>query len=43
MEFLSVDRQLGDVGVRVGDFEASRGAITFWAKEVFDLDNPDRD
>lgn len=39
MEILDVRaRQLEDVGVRVGDFEASFGSITFWAREVVDLD-----
>ena len=39
MEILDVSkRQLGDLRVRVGDFEASHGAITFWARDVVDLD-----
>lgn len=31
-------RQMEEIGVRVADFEASRGAVTFWAREVVDLD-----
>jgi hypothetical protein len=31
-------RQLEGIGVRVADFEASLGAVTFWAREVTDLD-----
>ena len=31
-------RQLEGIGVRVADFESSLGAITFWAREVIDLD-----
>lgn len=39
MEILDVsDRQLCDTNVWVNDFEASHGAITFWAKNVIDLD-----
>ncbi len=39
MEILDVrSHQLGDINIRVGDFEASHGSITFWAKEVVDLD-----
>ncbi len=39
MEILDVrHRQLGGIGVRVGDCEASRGSITFWARDVIDLD-----
>ena len=39
MEILDVSRrQLGDLRVRVGDCEASHGAITFWARDVVDLD-----
>jgi hypothetical protein len=30
-------RQLEDIGVRVADIEATRGAVTFWAREVIDL------
>jgi hypothetical protein len=32
-------RQLEGLGVRVADFEGSHGAITFWAREVIDLDS----
>ena len=39
MEILDVrHRQMSDIGVRVGDFEATHGALTFWAKDVLDLD-----
>lgn len=31
-------RQMEGLGVYVGDFEASPGAVTFWAYEVVDLD-----
>ena len=31
-------RQMEGIGVRVGDFEASWGAVTFWAADVEDLD-----
>ena len=31
-------RQWENLGVAVLDFEASHGAITFWAKDVIDLD-----
>ena len=31
---------LDGLGVRVGDFEASPGAIEFWARTVSDLDAP---
>ena len=31
-------RQMEGIGVRVGDFEASSGAVTFWAADVEDLD-----
>jgi hypothetical protein len=31
-------RQLNGVNVRVADFEASWGKLTFWAREVLDLD-----
>ena len=31
-------RQMQGISVRVGDFEASWGAVTFWASEVEDLD-----
>lgn len=41
MEILDVSqRQLGDLRIRVGDCEAGFGAITFWAKDVIDLDLP---
>lgn len=30
-------RQLDGIGVRVADFEASWGKVTFWAHEVIDL------
>jgi hypothetical protein len=32
-------RGLEAIGVRVGDFEASEGAVRFWARDVIDLDN----
>jgi hypothetical protein len=32
-------RQLDSVTVRVADFESSWGRVTFWAREVRDLDN----
>ena len=35
-------RQMEGLGVYVGDFEASSGAVTFWAYEVVDLDAPGR-
>jgi hypothetical protein len=39
MEILDVSaRQMEGVGVRVQDFEACRGAVTFWASDVVDLD-----
>ncbi len=39
MEILDVSkRQLENINVWVNDFEASNGAVTFWAKSVFDLD-----
>jgi len=39
MEILDVrHRGLEGIGVRVGDFEASWGSITFWARTVVDLD-----
>jgi hypothetical protein len=39
MEILDVrHRQMEGVGVHVHDFEASPGAITFWAADVLDLD-----
>lgn len=42
MEILDVrHRQLEGIGVRVGDFEAMMGAVTFWAAEVIDLDEVD--
>lgn len=31
-------RQMQDIGIHVWDFEASQGAITFWASDVEDLD-----
>ncbi len=31
-------RRLEGLGVRVADFEGSHGAITFWARDVVDLD-----
>jgi hypothetical protein len=31
-------RRLEGINVRVADFEATRGAVTFWAREVIDLD-----
>ena len=33
-------RGLEGLGVHVGDYEASRGAIEFWARTVVDLDAP---
>ena len=39
MEILDVrKRGMEGIGVRLGDFEASNGSITFWAREVVDLD-----
>lgn len=39
MEILDVkNRQMADINVWVNDFEASQGAVTFWAKSVIDLD-----
>ena len=39
MKILDISkRQWQDLGVAVLDFEASHGAITFWAKDVIDLD-----
>jgi hypothetical protein len=39
MEILDVrHRQMEGVGVHVSDFEASQGAVTFWAADVVDLD-----
>jgi len=39
MEILDVkSRQMTDINVWVNDFEASQGAVTFWAKSVIDLD-----
>jgi hypothetical protein len=35
------ERQLDGLGVRVADFEASWGAVTFWARDVIDLDRQD--
>jgi hypothetical protein len=35
-------RQLEDISVRVADFEASPGSVTFWAREVKDLDVEDK-
>jgi len=32
-------RQLEEIGVRVADFEGSHGAVTFWAREVIDLED----
>ncbi|MBL4770903.1 MAG: hypothetical protein JKY61_07130, partial [Planctomycetes bacterium] len=32
------DQQLGDLNVHVADFEGTRGALTFWAKDVLDRD-----
>ena len=38
MEILDVkERQMTDIGVWVHDFESSNGAITFYAKNVIDL------
>ena len=34
---------LQGLGVRVIDIEASRGALTFWARQVIDLDATDRE
>lgn len=39
LEILDVTgRQMEGVGVRVHDFEATPGAVEFWAAEVLDLD-----
>lgn len=35
-------RQLDGLGVRVADFEASLGAVRFWAREVLDLDREEQ-
>ena len=32
-------RQLEGINVRVADFEGTRGAVTFWARDVIDLDS----
>ncbi len=38
MEFLDLSKDsLEDINVKVGDFEASHGAITFYAKSVIEL------
>ncbi len=38
MEILDIrERGMEDVNVYVGDFEASHGAITFYAKEVIEI------
>lgn len=40
MKILDVRKgQLDGIGVHVSDFEGTRGAITFWAREVADLDS----
>ncbi len=40
MKILDVrKRQLDAIGVWVTDVEASHGSLTFWAKNVIDLDN----
>jgi hypothetical protein len=40
MQILDVSkRQLAGIGVYVSDFEGTRGAITFWARAVVDLDS----
>ena len=40
MEILDVSkRQLDGIRVHVTDFEATRGSITFWARDVVDLDS----
>lgn len=40
MKILDVSkRQLDGIGVHVSDFEGTRGAVTFWAREVTDLDS----
>lgn len=31
-------RRLEGIGVRVADFEATPGAVTFWARKVIDID-----
>lgn len=35
-------RQLGYINVRVADFEGTRGAVTFWARDVIDLDTDEK-
>jgi hypothetical protein len=37
------NRQLENINVRVDDFEASQGAIKFWAHKVIDLENSETD
>jgi len=32
-------RGMEGIGIRVDDFEASRGSVTFWARTVVDLDS----
>lgn len=34
-------RGMEGLGVRVGDFEASSGRVSFWARDVVDLDKTD--
>lgn len=36
-------RQMEGLGVRVTNFEQSRGAPTFWAERVVDLDDPNHE
>lgn len=44
MEILDVrGRQMQGIGVRVGDFESNWGSVTFWAREVVDLDTIETD
>jgi hypothetical protein len=31
-------RRLEGIGVRAADFEATPGAVTFWARKVIDID-----
>jgi len=36
-------RRLEGLGVRVADFEGNHGAVTFWAREVVNLDTLESD
>ncbi|PHS19060.1 MAG: hypothetical protein COA78_01465 [Blastopirellula sp.] len=44
MQILDVrSHQMDGIGVRVSDSEATLGAITFWARDVIDLENEGAD